>query len=97
MKVLFSTIKLAEDIELALISEAKTFDIIGKTYSIIFTGKATIDCSANPIVGHSELCYYGNFNPEQWTRIMTFLKQLPEQPIVIEFTQYAHIVRHEEP
>lgn len=98
MKIIVSTKAFGNYIQTALDNNTRTFDIIGERGEIIFYGDKQMEfCSIEPGIGDRRYQYLGNFNPMTWKYMMDFLKQLPEQPIVIEFLQYAHTKRHEEP
>lgn len=97
MKIIVSTESFARQIRKALDEKTQYFEISGAASEIIFSGKSKFCSFATPIVGHETHSYKGRFDLVKWYQILCFLKQLEEQPIVIEFTEYMHTDTHEEP
>lgn len=97
MKIIVSTISFAKDIRNALDNKTTYFEIIGDKNEIVFSKKKTFYGMTAQIVGHSKHNYKGKFDLVKWYKILCFIKQLDEQPIVIEFTEYMHTEIHEKP
>ncbi len=97
MKIIVSTISFAKDIRNAIDNKTTDFEIIGEKSEIVFSGKRTFYGMATPIVGHRKHNYKGKFDLVKWYQILCFIKQLEEQPIVIEFNEYMHTEIHDEP
>ena len=97
IKFLVSTKTFANNIQTAIDNQTLTFDINEKENYVNFHGKESIFGQCERTASYINHSYRGKFNPEKWHKMLLFIKQLPEQPIVIELEEYMHTVVHEEP
>ena len=97
MKIIVSTKTFAREISRAIENKTARFDVIGEKSEIVFTGNRTIYAGMATTKEHSKNTYSGAFNPYVWVKVVSFLTQLPEQPIVINFTEYMFTDVHENP
>jgi len=89
MKIIMSSLTLQKEIRLALSNKCYQFDVIGEKQEIIFTGDRTSYAGFATTKEHKSDNYKAKFNSIQWFKILTFVKQLEEQPICIEFENYG--------
>lgn len=97
MKIIVSTKAFSNSIRQALSIRSYEFELIAEKSEIVFTGNRTIYGSIATTQEYKNYKYKGIFYPVQWFKILTFLKQLEEQPIVIEFDYYSDSEIHENP
>lgn len=88
MKIIASTKALASAIQKALDNNTTIFHISRTEESLGFSGKILVELSIALCSGYKYDNYNGKFDAVTWYRVMEFLKQLPEQPIVLTFTNY---------
>jgi len=91
MKIIMSSLTLQKEIRLALLNKCYQFDVINENdrSEIVFTGERTSYAGFATTKEYDNTIYKSKFNPIQWFKILTFIKQLEEQPICIEFTNYS--------
>lgn len=99
MKIIVSTKKLAVTIKQAIDLNVTEFEVSGKFEVIRFKSKGipSLDLYGGTTREFGGGFYKGVFNIKQWTKILSFILQLEEQPVVIEFTHYMHTDIHENP
>jgi hypothetical protein len=89
MKVLISTKAYPRFIDKALKNKITDFSINEEPYEIKFIKDGVFESYyILPVLGDEQLLFKGKFNHLQWYKLSEFLKQLPEQPIVLEFQNY---------
>ncbi len=95
MTICVSTRTLQMQIRKALDSKVETFCVGYKSQYISFDGIS----DRIPLMTSSRHKddYIGKVQPDQWFKILEFLKQFEEQPMVMEFTHYMHTDVHERP
>ena len=90
MVIIISTKYLASTIKQAILNNCKQFNLIPHTSEIVFSRLSGIVAEGIHVLERglqkNETC---TFNPIQMYKLMEFLEQLPEQPIVIDFSQYT--------
>jgi len=86
MKVIISTKAYPQFIDRAIRKGFENFVIDGQNKEIQFykLGKNQPN-DMHPIIGDETEVFRAKFNELQWYKLSEFLKQLPEQPIVLEF------------
>ncbi len=95
MKIIVSTKTLASEIKKALDNRTTHFEVGGE--KIKFDGNDSFHWNICMAVGHGKMYYRGVFKRATWHHMLDFVKQLGEQPIVIEFREYMHTEVHERP
>lgn len=86
MKVIISTKAYPKFIDNVLKNKVTHFSINEEPNEIKFiTDGQVIKYDIHPVVGDESLLFKGKFSHFQWYKLSEFLKQLAEQPIVLEF------------
>jgi hypothetical protein len=90
MKVIISSKVYPKFIKKAIGKGFEHFTIYGQSDTIEFhkSGKTSQINDMHAIVEDQKLDFSGEFNHLQWYKLSEFLKQLPEQPITLEFQSY---------
>lgn len=89
MRVIISTKAYPRFIDYALKNKVTSFSINEQLNQIEFIKYGEIiKYDICPVVEDEQLSFKGKFNHLQWYKLSEFLKQLPEQPIVLEFQNY---------
>lgn len=91
MRIIVSTKTFRHSIVRALRQKTKEFNILGEKNEIIFTGTRTQYVYITPVVGHEKFSHLAEFDYAKWFKIQQVLKELPEQPISIEFNTNGEI------
>jgi hypothetical protein len=97
MKIIVSSRTFQGVIEMAIENNSTTFEIIGGNQKIIFFGEKEYSHNIMPTLVDNNTNYCGKFNPVKWFKLMSFIKDLELQPIVIEFIEYTNNSINEEP
>lgn len=99
MKIIVSSRTFQGVIEMAIAKKITNFEIIGKNQEIIFyvEGEKEYSHRITPTLADNNKNYGGKFNPVKWFKLMSFIKDLELQPIVIEFIEYTNNSINEEP
>jgi hypothetical protein len=86
MKVIISSEAYPSIIERAIKKRYKNFYVDGSRNKIRFfkSGRSQVN-NIKSIVSGEGKDFGGKFNHLQWWKLSEFLKQLPEQPVVLEF------------
>lgn len=95
MKICVSSKTLQEQIKKALESHLELFVVEYGNQYISFVGME----EKVPLLTRNKVKddYIGRIDVKQWSKILQFLRQFEEQPMVIEFTHYMHTEIHEIP
>lgn len=95
MKIVISTKVLVRIAHKAIQNVSSSFTVSGKDSMINFEG---IESGVVAFIEAREYEQYeGRFVPQQWSNVVDFVKQLPEQPIVIYFIREKLSGMHERP
>ena len=95
MKICVSSKTLQMQIRRALDNKVETFCVGYKNQYISFDGISEVI----PLMTsdrHKD-DYIGKMQPGQWFKILEFLRQFEDQPMVMEFTHYMHTEVHKFP
>lgn len=88
MKIIVSTLNFSKFIEHALNNKTFRVEIDANSNEIIFYGLVRLEFKIHA----TEQCQriFSPFYEGQWLKLLAFLSQLEEQPIVIEFNDYSN-------
>lgn len=93
MKIIISQSMLTRIAQYQINNNAKKFIVTQD--KITFHGKIIKEYYVHTDIKDGQ--WNGVFNPIQWYKLMQFVKELTEQPLVVELKWYAHTNIHEKP